>query len=553
MPTFICTPITAESAEDVDRALGDAQVAKDLGADLVEFRVDPLFTADPATIESEIAACIDLCKRSPLPVIMTCRSAEEGGSYEGDDSSRISLYEALGTSDYPPRYLDLELATYKRSANLRQKVHLAVDHPNQLRDLSTSLILSAHDFEKRPANLYQIVSDMLDSEACAINKVAFRARSLRDNIEIADLLAERARPTIALGMGEFGLPSRVLAPKFNAFLTFASLRDSAATAPGQPTIAELIDRYRFRSITPSTKVYAVAGWPVHHSISPDIHNAAFEQANHDGVYLPFPIPSEWEHFKATMLAIMDAEHLDFSGASITIPHKEHMLKLATEDTTRSWHIEPIAVRTGVANTLYRNDAGEWSITNTDVEGAIRPLQSELGELRGRKIAVFGAGGAAQGIAIGLADSGVELVICNRSVKRGEELVQKINSLDPLNGLATPAAKYVQPENLLSDAPFDAIINCTPLGMAGSGLEDQNPLQRHISALAGSDILVFDTVYTPRETPLIRSACDAGLRTIVGETMFTTQALGQFERWTGKPVPQAFLQKTASQALEARRQ
>jgi 3-dehydroquinate dehydratase/shikimate dehydrogenase len=335
MLALVCVPITVHEEA---AALRDADLAKNAGADLVEFRIDEFFSGSGD--EREEKTILRLVAQSPLPCIITCRAASEGGQYDGDDTDRISLYERLGTAsgkgEHPPRYIDCELATYTRSANLKQKVNLAVDHPAQLRDLRTSLILSMHDFNGRPADLTRRVIQASAEPAASIIKIAYRARSLRDNLELLELPSHLSKPTIALGMGEFGLMSRVLAPKFGGFLTFASLRPTSTTAPGQPTVRELLDVYRFRSIRRATSVYGVVGWPVAHSLSPQIHNAGFEAVEHDGVYLPLPIAASddaeasYLSFKSTLLDLVEHPHLDFKGCSVTIPHKENLVRLARE-------------------------------------------------------------------------------------------------------------------------------------------------------------------------------------------------------------------------------
>ena len=142
-------------------------------------------------------------------------------------------------------------------------------------------MLSTHDFDRRPADLLQRVEAMSNEPACSVIKIAWQARSLRDNLEALDLVADRTTPMVVLCMGEFGLMSRVLAAKSGALLTYASAGVGAETAPGQPTIDDLLGRYRFDRIGPATAVYGVIGWPVAQSLSPVIHNAGFEKIGDD--------------------------------------------------------------------------------------------------------------------------------------------------------------------------------------------------------------------------------------------------------------------------------
>ncbi len=406
--TLLCVPIMVES---VDAALADARAARDAGADLVEFRIDQLFSGAAGKAgEEEERRVLRLVSTSPLPCIVTCRAMSEGGHYDGDDERRVSLLERLGTAsgagEHPPRYVDVEAATYARSANLRMKVDLAVKR-------ETSLILSMHDFNGRPPDLLRRVAQMRAEATPAVLKIAYRARSLRDNLELFDLLAEAERPMIALAMGPFGLLSRVLAPKFRGFITFASLRPQAATAPGQPTVHELLDLYRFRAIGARTRVYGVIGYPVEHSISPAVHNAGFEAAGADAVYLPLPVPPEYEHFKATLGAMIDHPRLDFCGCSVTLPHKEHLVRFAREEAgagAQPWEIDEATRASGAANTLVigRDEPGRaerFGVLNTDAPAGAACLVEELGTLAGRRVGLLGAGGVARSIACGLLSAG----------------------------------------------------------------------------------------------------------------------------------------------------
>lgn len=512
-------------------ALRDAELAQSLGADLVEYRIDRLFNGEGD--DDGQCAVLQLVADSPLPCIVTCRMSDEGGEYDGDDSARVSLIEALGTSDHPPRYIDFEAAAYGRSANLRQKINLAVRHPQQVRDVSTGLILSSHDFDRRPENLMSVLSGMRGQEAARVLKVAFRARSIRDNLEIFDILRERDRPTIALCMGEHGLMSRVLAPKFGAFLTFASLSQQGSTAPGQTTIAELRGRYRFDSITERTKVYAVIGDPVAHSISPDVHNAAFEATGHDGVYLPLRIDAGWEPFKASVLSLLDYKPLHLAGASVTIPHKENLVRLAVEQgqAGEPWTISLLAQAAGAANTVVVQPDGDIHIDNTDARAVEVLLTDALGgSIAGRPITILGAGGVARGAAAALLLAGARVTVTNRSPDRAASLCIDLPR-------ALPEAKGTIQWHGWDNRhtiETEAWVNCTAIGMAGGGSEGQTPL--NLDELSSTPSVIFDTVYTPRVTPLLASAQGhGGIKTIDGARMFVEQAIAQSQLWI-RPKP-----------------
>jgi 3-dehydroquinate dehydratase/shikimate dehydrogenase len=517
--TFIAVSIFVHGPDDVGTALARARQAAGGGARLVEWRIDGL-----AEDEGAAAALAELVRSSPVPCIVTCRPVWEGGMYGGDEPTRVSLLESLATTDEPARYVDVELAAYERSANLRQKVDLAIDHPEQVRAVSTSLILSAHDFEGRPHDLLRRIEAMTEAPACAVIKIAWRARSLRDNLEAFDVLRERRKPTIALCMGEFGLMSRVLAPKFGGLLTFASDVEGEETAPGQPTVHDLIARYRFEHIGPATKVYGVIGWPVGHSRGPDVHNAAFAHAGHDGVYLPLPVPPEYEHFKASLACLVDHDGLDFRGASVTIPHKTHLVRFVEE---RGGTVEVPAARCGAANTLVVEADGALACTNTDGAAAVGALTRRLPRLAsGTCVAVIGAGGVARAITAELAAAGAEVILFNRTRDRAEALVESLGDVGDVCAGGSGEARLA----------FDAIVNCTPVGMEGGS--DPHGLPLPEGMVLGAETVVLDTVYTPVHTPLIRAAEEVGAPVVTGLEMFVRQAKAQSERWVGAKVPKS---------------
>ncbi len=554
MPTLLCVPILVH---DLPAALADAKQARHAGADLVEFRIDEFFTGSAGDAgDEEQRAVLRLVAESPLPCIITCRAGAEGGHYDGDETARVSLLERLGTAqrgsgdgaEHPPRYIDVELATYTRSANLKQKINLAVDHPGQVRDVRTSLILSVHDFTQRPADLLRRIARMRAEPGAAVLKIAYRARSLRDNLELFDILAEADRPTIALAMGEFGLMSRVLAPKFGGFLTFASLSGSSATAPGQPTIGDLLTTYRFRSIAAGTYVYGVIGWPVAHSLSPLMHNAGFEAVGHDGVYLPLPVPPEYEHFKATLGALIDHPRLTFCGCSVTIPHKEHLVRFAREHGD-AWSIDALSDACDAANTLTIRRGGDGrfvsaGVSNTDGPAAIDCLTGPLGPLAGKRIAIIGAGGAGRAIGAALVLTGATVIVHNRTRPRAEALVKDLL-----------AKLHARPDQVLAadlaDLPASAchaVINCTPVGMAGGPAPNDLPIDPEQLRNSNPAAVVFDTVYRPRRTPLLERAAAAGLRTIDGLSMLVAQGARQFAQWTGREAPRRLFERIGGEAM-----
>jgi 3-dehydroquinate dehydratase/shikimate dehydrogenase len=548
--TLICVPIPVT---DPHLAAADAAQAKQHGADLIEFRIDEFFSGDHDThaAENQARQLATLISQSPLPCIVTCRTAAEGGHYDGPEDARIALFEHLARANakghHPPRYIDVEHSSYTRSANLRQKVNLALNIPGGVGqptpDSPTSLILSLHDTRARPADLLRRLADMYATPAASIVKVAYTARSLRDSLELLDLTEHAPKPTIALAMGEFGLLSRVLAPKFRGFLTFAPLRPASATAPGQPTLDDLLNLYRVRSVTPDTRVYGVIGYPVAHSLSPLVHNAAFAAAKINAVYLPLPIapgpdPAATDlSLKATLLELIHHPRLHLRGVSVTFPFKESLIRLAAQ---QSWGIDPDALAIGAANTLTISEQGAISLSNTDAPATQSCLESALGTLAGKHIAILGAGGVASAAAHAAARAGARLSIYARQQPAAESLAARVR--DHVPDAQAAAADW----NSVPSITSDAIINGTPVGMTGGPAPGESPIP-DLSRL-GPSTVVMDTVYSPVETPLLRAARAAGLATIDGVSLFTRQAAAQFALWTGSPPEKGLFERLVRDRL-----
>ncbi|HRP62309.1 MAG TPA: shikimate dehydrogenase [Phycisphaerales bacterium] len=528
--SLIAAPIFIDGTDSVSHALERAKQAASAGARIIEWRVDQL-----AHEPGGAAATRRLIRESPAPCIVTCRSAEEGGAYEGDETARLDLYQAIIDSDEHPRYLDMEFNAVSREPRWHDLLARLAKR-NAGTDSPIGLILSSHDFERRPTDLIQRIEAMHREPAASVVKIAWRARSLRDNLEAFDLLSHRSLPMIALCMGPFGMMSRVLAPKFGGLLTFAADAEGGETAPGQPTIDALRLLYRFDSISAQTKTYGVIGWPVEHSLSPVIHNAGFRAVEHDGVYLPLPIPPEYEHFKATVSSLVDHSLLDFRGASVTLPHKENLIRFVRE---RSGTVDPLAERIGAANTLIVREDGSLECSNTDCAAAMEPLiaaVNERGEEMNRKtLAILGAGGVARAVAVGASRLGADISIFNRTRERAESLARNIGASLRAGTLHELASKR-----------FDIIINCTSVGMTGGFNPEDVPLNLQAESI-DSTTIVFETIYSPEETPLVKLARSRGAKVITGKRMFLRQAAMQFKLWTGIEAPMNVFERVVEPA------
>ncbi|MEX0655646.1 MAG: type I 3-dehydroquinate dehydratase [Phycisphaeraceae bacterium] len=526
--THLAVSIFVRSLEP---ALADAVRAAEFGAEMVEYRID--------RFADDFDAVAALVARSPVPCIVTCRPTWEGGEYEGDEPHRHALFEHLAAATHPPAYLDIELLAWQRSPNLRDTLGPRVNTA-----AGPGLILSSHDFDQRPRDLLQKLEQLADEPHARVIKLAWHARSLRDNLEAFEIIQQQYKPTIALCMGQFGLPSRVLAKKFAGLLSFAALDADAATAPGQPTLHDVKHLYRWDSLRRDTAVYGVIGWPVGHSLSPALHNAGFDAIDYNGVYLPMPIPPEYEHFKATVGAWLDFAPLHFRGASVTIPHKENLLRFVRH---RGGEIEPLAEMIGAANTLTVLPDGSLYASNTDYAAALDAVCDSLGVSRermaGQRVGLIGAGGAARAIAAGFAGYGAAVTVYNRTLDRAAAMADDLNArLQQLTGSAQPAGQvHAQPLDRLTAGGCDIYINCTPIGMHPH--VDASPLgDADTIAGWGESTVVFDTIYNPAKTKLLQQAKAAGCVTISGTEMFVRQGAAQFELWTKQPAPRGVFHK-----------
>ncbi|MEM9881585.1 MAG: type I 3-dehydroquinate dehydratase [Planctomycetota bacterium] len=527
MVTLLAVPIPVQNLPSAHAA---AARAAEAGADLIELRLDRF--CPPETSIDEVCRLI---RDLPLPCIVTCRPVWEGGEYDGDEADRRELLATLARGDgsIAPAYVDLELDAYRDVDNLPPAPGSEAGGDSG-GDSGGGLILSSHDFATMPSDLDRRLIEMAEAPACRVAKLAWRARSLRDNLEAFELIRRRVKPTVALCMGEAGLPSRVLAKKFNAFLTFASLDEKTATAPGQPTLQQLKHLYRWDRLTPDTAVYGVIGDPVGHSVSPAFHNAGFDATGFDGVYLPMPIPPEYEHFKATVLSWLDYEPLNFRGASVTIPHKANLLRFVQE---QGGEVEPLAAAIGAANTLAKRDDGSLYAGNTDyaalLDATCAAMDISRDGLAGVSVGVLGAGGAARAAVAAFTHHDAGVTVYNRTAAKAEALA------DAFGAEAVPLDAVGQTEHRVW-------INTTPIGMWPN--VDATPIPPGSQDIFGPGVVVFDTIYNPAQTVLLRDAAAASCVTVPGREMFLRQGMAQFALWTGHAPPRDAFERVLDEAV-----
>jgi 3-dehydroquinate dehydratase/shikimate dehydrogenase len=452
----------------------------------------------------------------PCPVIVTYRPRREGGRYDGPEPARLEVLRQAARLG--ARCIDVEHDTLSGLGDVPP----------------ARVIVSYHNFAETPADLAAIHA-RLAATGAAVVKVAVMANHILDTVAVLRILRDARTPTIALSMGPRGVITRILAPKFGGFLTYAApgtalpvcsrganLRGAKGhneAGPGQVSLAEMRDLYRADRIGRATRLYGVIANPIGHSLSPRIHNAAFAETGLDAVYLPLWVEGDPAAFVRAM------REFEFDGYSVTIPHKQAVMAAVDE-------IEPLARRIGAINTIQRRPDGRLFATNTDWTAGLAAIEAVVGAgwVRGKRALVLGAGGVGRAMAFGLSDRGAFVTLTDVDTSRAGALAKEIgaeaHTFDEVFG-----------------RPYDILLNCTPVGMhpktAASPVSPEFLRQ---------EMVVYDAVYNPLETRLIREARAAGCRTVPGVEHFVRQAVEQFELWTGRPAPVETMRRVVVEAL-----
>lgn len=455
------------------------------GAELVELRLDYIGRSVNLT---------RLLKDRPCKVVITCRRREDGGRWQKSEQERQMLLRNAIVSGVD--YVDLE-------------GDIAGSIP---RYGSTKRIVSHHDFVQTPENLADLHRHLAAQEADIV-KIATMANTVNDNLRMMELARTATIPTIAICMGELGTPTRILAGRFGAPFTYATFSTDRRMAPGQLNWKDMEDLYRYESITDQTQLFGVIADPVGHSYSPLIHNAAMASQELDARYLPFQIPAE------DLKEFIEAcPSLGIRGLSVTIPHKEAALDWMTQAESAASHI-------GAINTVIF-DKGERLGYNTDYRAAMECIAQVFGKFNdfedrpwnGKSVLILGAGGVARALAWGLHQKGASVMISSRTHARAHALAEVIG------GSALPWDKRHEPE-------VDLLVNCTPVGMHPD--LDSSPF---LKDALHPKTAVFETIYNPERTLLIKDARSVGCQTITGVEMFVRQAAYQYRLFTGKEPP-----------------
>ncbi len=462
----ICAVVAASTA---------AQMSKQVRSALrqtttVELRLDWLRS------DAERARFLEwLAKGQPwnATFLATCRRREGGGKFAGGVDRE--LYWLIQAREAGCQWCDLELETLRKLPG--QSVR---EYP-----VPPRVLLSVHDFERTP-DLPRTMNPPAHGGVDAV-KIAAEARTIHDSVRLLRL-ARNSRSFVAVPMGDVGLPARILALREGSALAYAPVAE--ATAAGQVSLDEMKHLYRAHVLTRRTRVYGVVGEPVGHSLSPLMHNTGFVARHVDAVYLPFLV-----HELPDFLAAVP--ELGVRGFGVTHPHKQTILKYLQE-------CDPLAAEIGAVNTVLVRRNGSLYGCNTDYLGVLRALEKKL-RIKGGRVLIFGAGGAARAAAFALVRSGAAVAICARREKAARELARAFS------GEAVPR----------SAAPSE--LNCR---------------------------LVMDLINRPQKTQLLKIAARRGIATVPGVEMLLAQGFAQWGVWMNRRAPEALMRRAVLAALRA---
>ncbi len=507
-PHRICAVVAAPTAAQAERQFLEATTRH--GSRVLELRLDYLRnSSERALLLRRLSR-----QRSRVTLIATCRTRQGGGRFGGGRAAAIAILSDAVRAGY--RWCDVELETAEQW------------QPQELRRAlaPARLLVSAHLFQQVPRDLRGLVR-RLERRGADVIKIAAACRSFEDARRLL-LLTRRRRNVIVVPMGQEALAARLLALREGSALAYAAV--AQATAPGQISLDEMKQVYRLdrrfgsslhrpsgsRPHGPSrrTKVYGVIGNPIAHSLSPVMHNAAFAARRLNAVFLPFRVRDLRDFLASVKL-------LGIAGFAVTLPHKQAILG-------RLDGCEPLAEQIGAVNTVVVRGRGRLYGYNTDYVGVLRALQGRM-PLAASRVLLLGAGGAARAAAFALAHAGATVSVCARRPAQARALARAIGGAQIERGK-------------LQDEFFDAVVNCTPVGMHPGG---GSPLERQELNCR----VVMDWIYRPRKTELLRRAERRGIEIVSGVEMFVAQGTAQWEIWTGKRAPEAVMRRAVRAVLE----
>ncbi|OXU14336.1 shikimate dehydrogenase [Sedimentisphaera salicampi] len=498
--SYLTVPVCEKKKKDFSKRIDKLASS---GAEALELRFDFLSKFDLDNVRSFTRQAAD----TGLKVICTCRDQREGGKNGMSKEFRVSVLReaALSGADF----VDCEFANFEGDfKNLLQTAEAESD---------CRLILSAHNFDGRFESLRGQYDKMQQAAPDAVIKIAYQADNINQCFECFDVLKVRRADAVILAMGEAGKITRILAPKIGSFFCYAS-KGGKQTAPGQIPLKQMKKLYRFNEINEHTELYGIIASPVEHSMSPLIYNKTFKKEGSSSVFLPLLLEEGTDNFNAFLDNVLSRPWLSFKGFSVTLPHKTNAFDYAA----RKGELTERAKKIGAVNTLKTSFLiGE----NTDYSGAQRPLEEAAGELNGMKTAVLGAGGAAKAVVAALTDKGAEVTIFNRTLSKAEALAEQFG------------CKACQIGYFPMGEAFEVVVNCTSLGM--SPKVEACPID---TTFLQKGCIVFDTVYNPPETRLLKEAEQVGARPLGGIEMFVQQAVEQYNFLTGREMNKDYIRK-----------
>jgi 3-dehydroquinate dehydratase/shikimate dehydrogenase len=475
----------------------EIQQAAKQGARMIEVRLD--FLAKAPDYKRLLA-------KKPCELVATVRRPQDGGRWSGTEEAREMLIRQAIVSGFD--WIDLETDV--------------ADEIRRFKDVKR--IVSYHNLREVPSDLEQIHERMCRQDADVV-KLAVRGQEPSDNLRVLALMKKPGKPTVAHCMGDLGLPSRILGAQFGAPFSYAAFNKERGIAPGLPSFEEMKNVFHYDRIGAGTQIYGVLGDPVAHSLSPLVHNAAFHSLRIDAVYVPFRVPrGGLDGF------LQEFESLPVRGYSVTIPHKENAAALAK-------HKDKSVALTQAANTLLRVGDG-FTAFNTDYQAIVDSLLANMPPsqdgspptLQSRTVLLIGAGGAARAIAHALHREGALLIIVNRTTTRAQKLAEEVGCR-----FLDWAARH--------SVLCEILINATSVGMHPA--IDDSPI--HHSYLKPG-LVVYDAVYTPETTLLLREAKSRGCHVISGIDLFVRQAALQFKLFTGQEAPLEFMRMVIKRVL-----
>ena len=498
----ICVSVCAKTADEFIENIRRAEKF----ADLIELRFDCLETVQIEKLLSKI-------KDLSCEFLITFRPLEDGGNRQISQDDRLNFWKVISQFNNAT-VLDIE-------PNLQTAVNLSNVKPT---------IASFHDFNGVPKNLSEIYNN-LNSTDSEIIKIAVQAKDIPDSISIWKLL-NRANSEnnsfIPIAMGEAGKWTRILGLAYGAFTTFASIDSNKEVAPGQVSAKDLTEVYRAKELDEETQVYGIIGNPVSHSVSPEMQNAAFKFHNLNAVYIPFEVQNLDEFITRMVKPETREIDLNFKGFSVTIPHKQSIIKHLD-------FIDETAKKIGAVNTVKIID-GKLHGYNTDAQGFIEPLKNVYGDLRNANIAILGAGGSARACVFALKKEGANVTIFARDIEKAQSLAEEFEiELKDLSKFKNQSSKI----------NCDILVNTTPLGMKGK-FESETPV---IADQIENIKLVYDLVFNPFQTKLMTEADKANVPKIAGMAMLVAQGMAQFKIWTGKDAPMKEMSQAVLQKLQ----